>query len=92
MLTKRQKEVYDFIAAYVARNQISPTFREIADHLGIKNRSNVHAFLKHMETKGVIRKSKDKLSRSVELVVQYEPCAICGKNVQVSVLGEETDE
>lgn len=87
MLTRRQKDVYDFIAAYIAEHQISPTFQEIANQLGIKNRSNVHAFLNHMEKKGYIRRSKDKLSRSVELLGRQEICGVCGK----IILGGDDD-
>ena len=87
MLTRRQKDVYDFIAGYIDEHKISPTFQEIAHHLGIKNRSNVHAFLNHMEKKGYIRRSKDKLSRSIELLGRQEICGVCGK----IILGGDND-
>lgn len=76
-MTRRQKQVYDFILSYVEQHQISPTMQEIADHLGIKNRSNVHAFLKKMEEHGLVRKSKTKLSRSIEIVTEPKPCEHC---------------
>lgn len=76
-MTRRQKQVYDFILSYVEQHQISPTMQEIADHLGIKNRSNVHAFLKKMEEHGLVKKSKTKLSRSIEIVTETKPCEHC---------------
>jgi len=40
-LTKKQKEVYDYIVAYFEHNGHSPTQNEIKDHFGLKSLGSV---------------------------------------------------
>jgi repressor LexA len=44
-VTRRQKEVLDFLESFVARNGYSPSFEEIARGMGLKSLATVH---KHM--------------------------------------------
>lgn len=44
-ITDRQREVYDFVVAYIEENDQAPTFREIAEGLDHKTLSNVHRML-----------------------------------------------
>ena len=37
-LTKKQKEVLDFVTDYIARNDIAPSNSEIAEHLNLSSR------------------------------------------------------
>ena len=66
-LTKRQKEILDYIGAFIEERGYAPSFEEIADHFGYSSLATVHEHLSNLERKGYIRKSYNE-SRSVELV------------------------
>ncbi|MBQ8403301.1 MAG: transcriptional repressor LexA [Clostridia bacterium] len=59
-LTKREKEVYDYICATLEENGYSPSVRDIRDNLGIKSTSTVHSYISKLEEKGYIRKQDGK--------------------------------
>ncbi len=59
-LTRREKEVYDYICATIERNGYSPSVRDIRDNLGIKSTSTVHAYINRLEEKGYIHKEEGK--------------------------------
>ena len=63
-LTRREKEVYDYICATIEDNGYSPSVRDIRDDLGIKSTSTVHAYINRLEEKGYIKKQDGK-SRTV---------------------------
>ncbi len=66
-LTKRQKEILDYIGAFIEERGYAPSFEEIAEHFGYSSLATVHEHLSNLERKGYIRKSYNE-SRSVELV------------------------
>lgn len=68
-LTKRQKEILDYIGAFIEERGYAPSFEEIAEHFGYSSLATVHEHLSNLERKGYIRKSYNE-SRSVELVSQ----------------------
>jgi repressor LexA len=66
-LTKRQKEILDFLEAFMSENGYAPSFEEIARHFGYTSLATVHEHLENLKQKGYIRKSYN-ASRSLELV------------------------
>ena len=66
-LTKRQKEILDFIESFLDENGYSPSFEEIAEAFGYASLATVHEHLTNLERKGYIRRSYNE-SRSLELV------------------------
>lgn len=66
-LTKRQKEILDFLEEFQVENGYSPSFEEIARHFGYTSLATVHEHLENLRHKGYIRKSYN-ASRSIELV------------------------
>ncbi len=66
-LTKRQKEILDYIDGFIADRGYAPSFEEIADSFGYSSLATVHEHLSNLERKGYIRKSYNE-SRSIELV------------------------
>jgi repressor LexA len=66
-LTKRQKEILDFIHAFIDQHGYAPSFEEIADSFGYSSLATVHEHLSNLERKGYIRKSYNE-SRSIEMV------------------------
>jgi len=68
-LTKRQKEILDYIGAFIEDQGYAPSFEEIAEAFGYASLATVHEHLSNLERKGYIRKSYNE-SRSLELVSQ----------------------
>ena len=69
-LTKRQKEILDYIGDFIGDRGYAPSFEEIAQFFGYSSLATVHEHLSNLERKGYIRKSYNE-SRSVELVSQH---------------------
>jgi repressor LexA len=66
-LTKRQKEILDFITGFIEERGYAPSFEEIAHSFGYSSLATVHEHLSNLERKGYIRKSYNE-SRSIEMV------------------------
>jgi repressor LexA len=66
-LTKRQKQILDYLDSFIEVNGYSPSFEEIADNFGYSSLATVHEHLTNLERKGYLRKDYNK-SRSLELV------------------------
>jgi repressor LexA len=65
-LTKRQKEILDYIHGFIDEHGYAPSFEEIAQAFGYSSLATVHEHLSNLERKGYIRKSYNE-SRSIEL-------------------------
>ncbi len=65
-LTRRQKEILDFIESFIEACGYSPSFEEIAEFFGYRSLATVHEHLSNLEEKGYIRKNYNE-SRSIEL-------------------------
>jgi repressor LexA len=52
--TKKQKEAYDFIHAYIDEHGISPTYDEIQEGMGLKSKSNVVEYVVQLKKRGWI--------------------------------------
>jgi len=66
-LTKRQREMLDFIEGFVRFRGYSPSFEEIAENFGYRSLATVHEHLSNLQAKGYITKNYNE-SRSIELV------------------------
>jgi repressor LexA len=66
-LTKRQKEILDYIESFIDDQGYAPSFEEIAESFGYSSLATVHEHLSNLERKGYIRKSYNE-SRSIEMV------------------------
>ena len=67
-LTKRQKEIFDFIGKYAAKYGYPPTVREIGKAVGLHSSSTVHAHLANLEKIGLLRRDPTK-PRAIEVLV-----------------------
>lgn len=70
-LTRRQRDILDFLRDYVEEHGISPTLEEIAAHFDV-NKVTVFGHVAEMERKGVIRRRARGISRGLEIVDQEE--------------------
>jgi repressor LexA len=69
-LTKRQKQVLDFIAGFVAENRYCPSYEEIARGLQLASLATVHKHISILETKNYLKRGFNQ-SRSLELTAKY---------------------
>jgi repressor LexA len=67
MLTTRQQEIWQFLAAYVDEHGYPPTVREIGDAVGLASPSTVHAHLANLERAGLLKRDPTK-PRAIDLV------------------------
>ena len=67
-LTKRQKEILDFITYYLRDNEYSPSYMEIADHFGVSSPATIHQHVKALEDKGYLKAEKNQ-KRALEPVI-----------------------
>ena len=74
-LTKRQKEIFDFIGKYARKYGYPPTVREIGKAVGLHSSSTVHAHLANLEKSGFLRRDPTK-PRAIELLVDKARKAI----------------
>ena len=66
-LTKRQREIFDFIKRYSAQHGYPPTVRDIGKAIGLTSSSTVHAHLSNLEKLGLVRRDPTK-PRALELL------------------------
>jgi len=66
-ITKRQREVYDFIARFVAEHGYSPSFEEIGDGTDLSSLATVHKHVSNLEKKGLLKRDYNR-SRSIDVL------------------------
>jgi len=66
-LTRRQKEILDFLNGFIEAKGYAPTIEEIADHFSLRSLATVHKHLTNLQEKGLIRRAWNR-SRALELV------------------------
>ena len=66
-LTKRQREVLNYLNDFIQQQGYAPSLEEIGQRFGLSSLATVHKHLTNLESKGFIRRSWNK-SRSVEII------------------------
>ncbi|HEV2381154.1 MAG TPA: transcriptional repressor LexA [Terriglobia bacterium] len=79
-LTKRQKQVLDFLVEFINGNGYSPSFEEIAHSLDLSSLATVHKHVENLERKGFIRRRYNQ-SRSIDVLALPGPVPF-GKTIQ----------
>jgi len=67
MLTKKQKELFDYLKSYISKNEISPSFEEMKLAVKLKSKSGIHRLITSLEQRGFIKRLKHK-ARAMEIV------------------------
>ncbi len=65
-LTKRQKEILDFITQFIDREGYSPSMEEIAEHFQFASLNAVFKHLESLSSRGYLRRDPNR-ARSIEL-------------------------
>ena len=66
MLTKKQKELFDYLSNYIAKNSISPSFEEMKNAVNLKSKSGIHRLITSLEQRGFIKRLRHK-ARALEI-------------------------
>ncbi len=81
-LTRRQKQILDFVSRHIERRGYAPTLEEIGEHFGLSSLATVHKHLTNLQSKGLIKRENHR-SRALELV----PASVALRAVEVPLLG-----
>ena len=81
-LTKRQREILDFLSSYVDGQGYAPSFEEIAAKFSYSSLATVHEHLSNLERKGYIRRSYNE-SRAIEIL----PSHAAPRAIELPLLG-----
>lgn len=66
-LTRRQREILDYLTEYIEHRGYAPSFEEIAERFRFQSLATVHEHLTNLERKGYIRRTPNE-SRAIEIV------------------------
>src|SRR5256885_3527513 len=66
-LTRKQREVYEFIDHFVQEHQHSPSFEEIGRGLKLSSLATVHKHISNLEKKGLLKRDYNR-SRSIDVL------------------------
>lgn len=66
-LTRRQRQILDYLKDYIKAHQYAPSFEEIAEHFSFSSLATVHEHLTNLERKGYIQRGHNE-SRAIEMV------------------------
>ncbi len=80
-LTKRQKQLYKYLADYMEEHQQPPSYEEMRRAMGLRSLSTVHKHLKQLSRKGFLRSPWGSRKRALSLVEQR------GRSVSLPLLG-----
>jgi len=81
-LTKRQREILDYLGEFIQQHGYAPSLEEIGRRFGLSSLATVHKHLTNLQDKGFIKRAWNR-SRSVELV----PARVGGRTLELPLLG-----
>ena len=67
MLTKRQKQIFEYLKKYIKKKDYAPSFEDIRKHFRLASRSTVHHHIKALEEKGYLNKLGSR-ARAIEII------------------------
>ncbi|MEI6597306.1 MAG: transcriptional repressor LexA [bacterium] len=66
-LTKRQRQILDFITEFTGDNGYAPSLREIGEHFNLSSPATIHAHVQSLKQKGLLKTSFNE-ARSIEII------------------------
>ena len=81
-LTKRQREILNYLTLYSEQKGYAPSFEEIADHFNYNSLATVHEHLSNLERKGYIKRAYNE-SRAIEIL----PNELVPRAIELPLLG-----
>jgi len=71
-ITRRQKDVLDFLNGFTQKNGYSPSYEEIAQGLGLNSLATVHKHITNLQNKGLLQRAHNR-SRSIDVLSPRSP-------------------
>ncbi|MDQ6829834.1 MAG: transcriptional repressor LexA [Gemmatimonadota bacterium] len=81
-LTKKQRQILNFLTSYTESNGYAPSFEEIAQEFNYNSLATVHEHLTNLERKGYIKRSYNE-SRAIEIL----PSDANPRSIELPMLG-----
>ncbi len=81
-LTRRQRQILDYLNSYSSENGYAPSFEEIAAHFNYNSLATVHEHLTNIERKGYIKRTYNE-SRAIEIL----PSDVISRAVEIPLMG-----
>lgn len=66
-LTKRQRQILDYITDFIEKKSYAPSIREIGDYFNLSSPATIHVHIDNLKKKGFLKTSYNE-ARSIELV------------------------
>jgi len=66
-LTKRQRQILDYITDFTNENGYAPSYREIGDRFNLSSPATIHDHVKNLKEKGLLKISHNE-ARSIEII------------------------
>lgn len=66
-LTKRQRQILDYVTDFIKNKGYAPSLREIGEKFNLKSTATIHAHIENLKSKGMIKSSYNE-ARSIELM------------------------
>lgn len=88
-LTRRQKDVLDFIKKYSAEHGFPPAIREICEGVGLSSSATAFVHVRNLQDAGYLKKTNNKF-RTIELLVDNEFDSKKDDVIKVPLLGKIT--
>ncbi|MEO8725387.1 MAG: transcriptional repressor LexA [Acidobacteriaceae bacterium] len=85
-LTKRQREVLDFVSTFIQQQGYCPSFEEIGSGMGLSSLATVHKHISNLERKGEVKRDYNK-SRSIDIVTRKAPKTRGAIEVRLPLMG-----
>ncbi len=81
-LTKRQREILDYLDEFIQQHGYAPSLEEIGRRFSLSSLATVHKHLTNLQEKGFIRRAWNR-SRSVELI----PVHVGSRSLELPLMG-----
>lgn len=70
-LTRRQKEVLEYLRAFIDKHDYAPSYREIADHFGFSSVATVAEHIDGLKAKNYLE-NEENMARSIQLTPTWD--------------------
>ena len=81
MLTKKQKELFEYLKEYMENNGIAPSYEEMKNGVNLKSKSGIHRLIISLEQRGFIKRLKHK-ARAMEIIKSVKNTFIQSDNIE----------
>ncbi len=88
MLTHQQEKLLQFINNFQLKSNVTPSFDEMKDGLGLKSKSGIHRILSALEERGYIKKLNNR-ARAIEVLkFPNNKTEYFNNNITIPILGK----